>query len=144
MNVLMVVDELADVDALKALKPYFDPVEDLQLTVLYITDDKSCIQLGTDEHPHFVLPDAELIYRDEIEDRVLRTFRPWHERVHFRHEVGDDVVEILRRVIREASIDLIALNPRQHTDDAYAGLPLRRIVLRGDEQPVSIEDAVRT
>ncbi|GLV13647.1 hypothetical protein Heshes_13310 [Alicyclobacillus hesperidum] len=127
MNTVMIVSEIDDVDRLGSLKQYFDVVDDFRITVLYISDPQEGLCLDAGTHAHYILPDAELVFKQELEEHVSHVFLHWLDRVKFRHEVGNRSV-VIDRVIREEHADIVAVCRNRCDEDLLASLGTHRVL----------------
>ncbi len=109
MRVLMCVDSIEDIEKLSYLKSYFDVVEDFNITILYISDPTIGLAFGEDNNNvHYILPDQELIYKQELEEYASCVFQHWLSKVKFRHEVGDRV-RVIKRVMQQEQAYILAV-----------------------------------
>ncbi|WP_067622533.1 hypothetical protein [Alicyclobacillus acidiphilus] len=137
MNMLMVVNDVNDIDQFSNLKRYFDIVEDLRLTVLYISDihEGLCIQEGP--NPRYILPDAELQYTEALEEHVTHEFLHWLDRVQFRHEVGEPI-DVIRRVMQDERIDVMAVCRKDYDEHALSSLEVPHVMFESDDPPLPL------
>ncbi|MCL6443218.1 MAG: hypothetical protein K6T83_07155 [Alicyclobacillus sp.] len=108
MRVLMFVDSIEDIEKLSYLKSYFGVIEDFGITVLYVSDPEIGLAFGEDDDVHYILPDQELVYKQQLEEYASRVFLHWLANVKFRHEVGDRA-RVIKRVMREERAYVLAI-----------------------------------
>jgi len=130
MRVLMCVDSIEDIEKLSYLKSYFGVVEDFNITVLYISDPTIGLAFGEDNENndvHYILPDQELIYKQQLEEYASRVFQHWLSNVKFRHEIGDRV-RVIKRVMQQEQAYILAVTWKTYRKYKLSKLRIHEIL----------------
>lgn len=128
MKILLAMEHYQhDSKSTQFAKQYLENMDDVEIIVLYVSNESASVYYNTAVGLQQILTDDEWAYRSRLETDVAREFRPWSAKVKFRHELGHPA-NVICSVAAGMDADLIILGkPRSH-ERAVWGSVLRGVL----------------